>query len=189
MNGDRGYRALLFLYPPRFRREYGPQMVQAFGDRRRECGRRAWWTIGRDLLSTIPSRHAEAFMELSPQGRLVAGALVTTAAIVVFAAVGGAFAALLLMMLLVWILTSLLRQRGAVASPGLWWKLTGAGAGLFLVLLAVFAGPWPESWRSAVPGDVAWSGGFFGFVMAIVLMVTGLVTGIAQRVGRRPAAG
>ena len=164
-------------------------MMQLFRDQRRERGRRAWLTAARDLLTTLPVQHAEAFMHLNPHGKLVAAAVATTAAIVVFAVVGGAFAALLLMLLLAWILLSLLRQRGAVASPGLWWKLLASGAGLFAILFAVFAPPWPQSWRDEVPGDVAWSVGFFGFVMAIVLMVTGILTGLVQWGSRRHATG
>lgn len=190
MNRERGYRACLYFYPRRFRREYGAPMVQLFRDQRRERGRRAWLSAARDLLTTLPVQHVEAFMHLSPQGKLIAAAVATTAAIVVFAAVGGAFAVLLLMLLLAWILLSLLRQRGAVVSPGLWWKLLASGAGLFASLLVVFGGPWPQSWRDEVPGDVAWSAGFFGFVMAIVLMVTGILTGIVQRgAARRHVAG
>jgi hypothetical protein len=189
MKRARAYRALLVLYPPRFRREFGAQMVQAFGDQRRARGMRAWWTIARDLSLTLPTQYMEAFMKLSPQGKLVAGALATTAAILAFSIVGGAFIALLLMLLLAWILMSLLKERGAVASTGLWWKLAASGAGLFALLFAVFAPPWPQSWREAVPGDVAWGVGFFGFAMAIVLVVTGILTGLVQWGSRRHAAG
>ena len=188
MNRARGYRAVLMLYPRGFRRTYGPQMAQLYSDQRRERGWRAGLTAARDLLVTLPVQYTEAFMHLSPQGKLIAAAVATTAAIVVFGVVGGAFALLLLMLLLAWILRSLLRQRGAVASPGLWWKLSASGAGLFTILFAVFAPPWPQSWRDAMPGDVAWTVGFFGFVMAIVLMVTGLLAGVIQwGAGRRHA--
>lgn len=189
MKRSHGYRAALLLYPRRFRRSYGTQMVQLFRDQRRERGWRAWLTAARDLLVTLPIQYTEAFMNLSSQGKLVAAAAATTLAIVVFTAIGGGFAALILMLLLAWILTSLLKERGAVASSGLWWKLTLSGAGLFAILFAVFAPPWPQSWRDAVPGDVAWIVGFFGFVMAIVLLAAGILTGFLQLVGRRHAAG
>jgi len=35
-----GYRALLWLYPPRFRHEYGAEMAQLFADLSRDAGRR-----------------------------------------------------------------------------------------------------------------------------------------------------
>ena len=189
MTRARAYRALLFLYPARFRREFGAQMVQLFRDQSRERGARAWLPVTRDLVVTLPMQYKEAFVNLNPQGKLLAAAIATTAGIVVIAVIGGAFAALLLMLLLAWILMSLLKERGAIASPGLWWKLAASGAGLFALLFAVFAPPWPQSWREAVPGEVAWSVGFFGFVLAIVLIVTGMLTGLVQRVSRRHAAG
>jgi hypothetical protein len=185
MNRTRLYRGLLFLYPRRFRRAYGPQMVQLFCDQRRDRGRRAWLTTLRDLLVSVPIRNLEAFMSMSPQGKLATAATATTIGIVVFAVVGGAFGALILMLLLVWILTSLLRQRGAVASPKTWWKLTLAGVGIFAVAFVFFGAPWPDEWREAVPGDVAWSVGFLVFVTAIVLVAVGLLGGIVQYGSRR----
>ena len=37
---NRGYRALLWLYPPRFRREYGAEMAQLFADLSHDARRR-----------------------------------------------------------------------------------------------------------------------------------------------------
>ncbi len=124
-------------------------------------------------------------MSMSPQGKLLAAAVATTIGIVVFAVVGGAFAALILVLLLVWILTSLFRQRGATPAPKTWWKLTMTGVGIFAVAFVVFAPPWPDEWREAVPGDVAWSVGFLAFVTAIVLVAVGLLGGIVQYGSRR----
>jgi hypothetical protein len=188
VSGERVYRALLLLYPRRFRREYGALMVQLHRDQRRDRGRRAWLTTFRDLVTTIPAHNLEAFMSMSTHGKLVAAAIATTVGIAVFAIVGGAFAALLLMLLLSWILASLFRQRGAVPTRGFWWKLVASGVGVFALAFAVFAPPWPESWRSAVPGEVAWTVGFLAFTAAIVLVAVGALTGIAQWAGRRHAA-
>jgi hypothetical protein len=188
MSGGRVYRALLHLYPRRFRREYGALMVQLHRDLRRDRGRRAWLTTCRDLFTTVPVRNLEAFMTMNPQGKLLTAAIATTVGIVVFAVVGGAIAALFLMLLLAWILTSLLRQRGAVPTRGFWWKLIASGVGLFALAFAVFAPPWPESWRSAVPGDLAWGVGFFAFTISIVLVAAGLLAGLAHWSERRHAA-
>lgn len=188
MSGERFYRALLLLYPRRFRRDYGTPMVQLFRDLRRDRGRRAWLRTFRDLFMTVPARNLEAFMSMSPQGKLVAAAIATTIGIVAFAAIGGAFGAIVLMILLVWILIAVLRGRGAIPSRTLWWKLVVAGVSVFALTFAVFAPPWPQSWRDAVPGDIAWSVGFIAFVTSIVLVATGLLTGFVQRAGRRPAA-
>jgi hypothetical protein len=127
-------------------------------------------------------------MATSPQGKLVTAAIAATVGIAIVAVVGGGFAALILMLLLAWILASMLRQRGAMPSRGTWWKLVASGAGLFAVAFAVFAPPWPESWRSAVPAEVAWAAGFFAFTISIVLVVAGLLAGAAQWSARRHAA-
>ena len=81
------------------------------------------------------------------------------------------------------------RSAGADAIPSrsLWWKLVVAGVSVFALAFVVFAPPWPQSWRDAVPGDVAWSVGFIAFVTSMVLVATGLLTGLAQRAGRRHA--
>jgi hypothetical protein len=187
VSGERVYRALLLLYPRRFRREYGALMVQLRRDQRRDRGRRAWLTTFRDLVTTIPARNLEAFMAMSTHGKLVAAAIATSLGILVFAAVGGAWGAIILMLLLAWILTAVLRGRGAIPSRSLWWKLVVAGVSLFALAFVVFAPPWPQSWRDAVPGDVAWSLGFIAFVVSMVLVTTGLLTGLAQRAGGRHA--
>jgi hypothetical protein len=187
MRGTRVYRALLFLYPRRFRREYGALMAQLHRDQRRDQGRRAWLTTLRDLFITVPTRNLEAFMSMSPRGMLTAAAIATSLGFLVFASVGGAWGAILLMLLLAWILTAVLRGRGAIPSRSLWWKLVVAGVSVFALAFVVFAPPWPQSWRDAVPGDVAWSVGFIAFVTSMVLVATGLLTGLAQRAGRRHA--
>ena len=188
MRGTRVYRALLLLYPRGFRREYGALMAQLHRDQRRDRGRRAWLTTLRDLLTTVPVRNLEAVMAMSPHGKLVTAAIATTVGIVAFAVVGGAFAALFLMLLLTWILTSLLRQRRATPVRGFWWKLVASGLGLFALAFAVFAPPWPRAWRSAVPGEVAWTVGFLAIATSIVLVAVGALTGITQWAGRRRAA-
>ncbi len=188
MRGNRVYRTLLLLYPRSFRREYSALMVQLHRDQRQDRGRRAWLTTLRDLFTTVPARNVEAFMAMSTHGKLVTAAIATTVGIVAFAVVGGAFAALFLMLLLTWILTSLLRQRGAAPVRGFWWKLVASGLGLFALAFTVFAPPWPQSWRSAVPGDVAWTAAFLAFTTSIVLVAVGALTGISQWAGRRRAA-
>jgi hypothetical protein len=187
MTGERVYSALLHLYPRRFRRDYGPLMLQLFRDQQRERGRRAWSIVLRDLILTVPTRNREAVMSMTPQGKLVVAAIAATVGIVVFAAVGGAIAALVLMLLLAWILVALLRERGATPGRGFWWKLVAGGVGLFVLAFVFFAGPWPDEWRDEVPGDVAWGVGFFAFTISIVLVAAGVLTGVAQWAGRRRA--
>ena len=126
-------------------------------------------------------------MSMSAQGRLTAAAIAASLGLLVFAVVGGAYGAIILMLLLAWILTAVLRGRGAIPSRSLWWKLVVAGVSVFALAFVVFAPPWPQSWRDAVPGDVAWGVGFIAFVTSMVLVTTGLLTGLAQRSGSRHA--
>jgi hypothetical protein len=186
MMRERIFRALLLLHPRSFRREYGAHMLQVYRDARRDdvasCTR-----LTSDIVATLPRHYKEAFVHLNPQGKLIAAALVVMVAIVAFAAIGGALIALALMLMLAWILTRLLQRRSAAPPEGLWWKLTAGGGGLMALVFVVFAPPWPESWRSAVPGELAWWTGFAAVVASIVLMATGMLMGVAQRVSRRHA--
>jgi hypothetical protein len=187
MIGERVYRALLLLYPRRFRRDYRDEMVQLFQDQRRDAGSmRVWFRTVRDLLLTVPVRHQEAFMSMSPQAKLVAAAIAVVAWIALFATVGGGVSTLGLLVLLVWILVSLLRSRGAAPSNSrTWWKLAASGGGLFVAAFVFFAGPWPEEWREAVPGDLAWTGGAFLFTISLVMLAVGLISGLLQWSERR----
>jgi hypothetical protein len=56
---------------------------------------------------------------------------------------------------------------------------------LFATLVAVFAPPWPASWRASVDGDLAWAVGTIGFCLAVVLIVAGLLLGAVKRSARR----
>jgi len=64
-----GYRTLLYLYPPRFRREYGAEMAQLFADLSRDAGRRngSWGVLGlfvRAVFDTIYNSIGEWMMML-----------------------------------------------------------------------------------------------------------------------------
>jgi hypothetical protein len=187
MRSARFYRALTYLYPPRFRREYGGPMAQLFADRvRRDGAWRAWRRSALDVAISAPYEHWENFVNGSPQTKLVAAAVVTGAAATAFILVGGALVGFALLVVLAWQLYSMQRMRGAAhASSRRWWKLALGGVGLFALLFVVFAVPWPEDWRSAVPGDVAWVVAMAGFCTALVLVVLGLFMGFAQWVAHR----
>jgi hypothetical protein len=192
MRSLRTYRALTRVYPPGFRREYGNAMVQLFADRvRRDGARRAWSRALRDLSVSAPSEYWETFMNASPQTKLVAAAVVTGIAAIAFLLVGGAILALALLGVLAWELAAILRVRGHRLSTQTWWKFVGSGVGLFAILFAVFTLPWPEDWRAAVPGDVAWGVAMFGFATSLVLVLTGLLMAVARwaasRSGGTPA--
>jgi hypothetical protein len=181
--GERAYRALLLLYPRRFRREYREPMLQLYRDARRD--RVSWARLAGDVVVSALVQRREAFRTMSTQGKLVTASVVVSIAIIAFMFVGGALFALALMLLLAWILAVLLRERAARPSNGFWWKLTLAGVGVFACGFLVFAGPWPESWREAVPGEVGWWSGMFVFSAALVMIVTGLLAGVVQVASRR----
>jgi hypothetical protein len=184
MVGERAYRALLLLYPRTFRREYGEQMLQLYRDERRTRAA-SWARLAGDVVVSAPVQHKEAFRAMSTQGKLVAASAVTAIAIVAFMFVGGALFALALMLLLAWILARLLRARDAQLSSGFWWKLTLGGIAVFGGGFVIFAGPWPQSWRDAVPGELGWLAGMLIFATAIVMVVAGLLTGVVQLASRR----
>jgi hypothetical protein len=60
-----------------------------------------------------------------------------------------------------------------------------SGVGVFAAIFVIFALPWPESWRSKVPGDVAFFCVMGGIATAIVLVVTGLLMAIGRLTVRR----
>jgi len=82
------YRVLLLAYPKKYRREYGPQMEQAFRDLRREALRRGggiglarlWVLVGLDLASSATverSEEKEIVMRDRKYGSIVGVALAT----------------------------------------------------------------------------------------------------------------
>jgi hypothetical protein len=184
MVGERVYRALLALYPRRFRHDYREPMLQLYRDARRD-GSSSWARLTGDLFVSLPRQHKEAFRTMSTQAKLMMSALVIAAAVLVFLAIGGALFALALMLLLAWVLVRLLRERDARPTRGFWWKLTLSGVGLFALGVVIFAGPWPDSWRESVDGEIAWWSGAFLFAIAIVTIVSGLLSGVVEYASRR----
>jgi len=128
-------------------------------------------------------------MHASPQTRLVIAAVVTSVAALCFVLVGGAILALALLLVVAWQLYAILRVRGHRLATQQWWKFAGSGAALFAALFVFFASPWPEDWRSAVPGEVAWTAAMIGFSASIVLVATGALMGAARWAEQHRGAG
>ena len=184
MAGERVYRALLFLYPRRFRREYSDPMLQLYRDARRDRAT-SWPRLAGDVVLSAPTQHKEAFRTMSTQWKLATSALVVAVAAGAFLAIGGALFALALLVLLAWILALLLHEREARPSNGFWWKLTLSGVGVFAVAVLFFGGPWPQSWRDEVPAELGWWSGMFVFAAALVMIIGGLLSGAVQLASRR----
>jgi hypothetical protein len=167
------YRVALVLYPRRFRREYGADMVALLvAQLEDEAAPRVVWRTALDLLLTVPTRHLEARMSRSS----------TTAAVVLLVALGVALAVVggLLGMaagatsIAVGVLT-FVRSRPVVSTgDGRWWKLLLGGAALMatLVLVTNLTGELPHH---------GWYVAMLTALTALVLMALGLVLGIAGR--------
>jgi hypothetical protein len=139
---QRAYRSLLVLYPPGFRRDWGPAMVQLLGDQlRHQSGRvvglRVWLHTLDDLLTSVPRQQWEAFMgETSTINRaaILTGVLAILAALgtglaLVTAGIGPAIPLAVLFAVVVVIYRHPLRSF-VTRRQGLWYRLLVAGIAL-----------------------------------------------------------
>ena len=150
-----------------------------------------WFRTARDLAISIPYEHWETFVTTNNITRAAVTATFTGAAVLATVLLGATIVGLLLILLLAWQLLSILRMRGHAVSSMKWWNFVLSGAGAFAAVFVVFALPWPESWRSQVPGDLAFIVVMAGISLSIVLVVVGILLGITQLATRRrrsPAA-
>jgi hypothetical protein len=133
------YRILVWLYPPRFRREYRDDLFQAFHDELRDRGTaRGWQHILGDLFISLPTQHLEVAMARSSFGTLTQ-LIIVGAAVLALVAFGGVFA---LAALLVIAAATFVFWRGRIPyreavrdSSASWWKFLIAGAALFATLI------------------------------------------------------
>lgn len=173
------YQLLLLAYPRSFRREYGTDMVALLSHQLRdEHVARVVSRAAVDLAITIPARHLEVHMNRTS----------TTALVVIFAAVGasltvfggpvGLVGAIVLfgLALLTW-----RRNRPVVgAADGRWWKLLLSGVALLgtLVVVTTITGELP---------DGGWYVAMATMLVSFGLIGSGIVLGIAGRIGTRAA--
>jgi len=172
----RAYRVLLHLYPRRFRREYGEDMVQLLEDQLRDEG--AGRVVARaalDLLLTVPTRHLEAYMKRSSTTAVV----VALAALgTVLAVVGGVIGIVAGVTAIVIAALTWRRSQPVLATTDTrWWKLLGGGAILLVaeIIVTTITGELP---------DGAWYVAMVVGLTSIVLMAAGLVLGITSRLAR-----
>jgi hypothetical protein len=172
----RAYRVLLHLYPRRFRREYGDDMVLLLEDQLRDEGTAR--VLGRavlDLALTVPTRHLEVHVKHSSAVLTV----LLTAAGITLAVVGGPYGLVAAGVAVALAAVTLHRSRPVVASGATWWKLLAAGAALLVAEIIV----------TTITGELPDGGWFVAMVVGLtsfVLIATGVVHGIAGRV--RPKA-
>ncbi len=181
---SRTYRALVRLYPPAFRDEYGDDLVALLHDQLAdEPGPRVWARAIRDLLLTVPTQHLEAHMHHPSQRALtVVAAAAAIVALVIGSVIGSvAVPALIVVVGGVWVSLASWRSNQVVDAPS-WRKRVVLGVSLIAGVAIASAIPWPDS--VDLGGDLAWSLGAVAVVTALTLIGSGLVLGA---LGRRPA--
>lgn len=186
------YRALLRLYPRRFRDEYGADMALLFADQLRdEPAARVWARSAVDLALTAPAQHLEAHMNRAPSPLVpVLFAPIGVSGLGI-AAVGGTGPGMLAVGLSIAVVAlglaavawRNLRTVGTDDVSAHWWKLISGGAGM----LAAFAGV------TTITGELPqalWWPMIITLFCALALLGTGVVLGIAHLAARpRHASG
>jgi hypothetical protein len=187
----RMYRVLIWLYPRRFRREYGTAMTQLYTDLERARARHPFRRALAELALTIPYQYWEALMATTPMTRTAITVVFTAVIAITSIVVGATIVGLLVLLLLAWELYAVLRVRGhgVGRSSRTWWHFLLAGVGVFAAIFVVFALPWPESWRSEVPGELAFFCVMIGLSSSIVLVAAGVLMGIGRLAVRRRSVG
>ena len=180
----RVYRALLWLYPSRFRREYGDSMTQLYTDLERGRFSPFRRALG-ELAITVPYQYWEAFMATAPFTRAMITLVITAVIALASMLLGATMIGLLVLLLLAWELYAVARGRGRAVNPRSWWHFVLAGVGVFVAIFVIFALPWPESWRSQFPGTLAFFCVIGGISLSIVLVATGLMMGVGRLALRR----
>jgi hypothetical protein len=184
----RVYRALLWFYPRRFRREYGAAMLQLYTDLERERATRRFRRAFAELALTVPYQYWEALMATTPLTRATITVVITAVIAAASIALGAAVIGLLVLLLLAWELYAVLRMRRATPGAHTWWHFVVAGIGMFALVFVIFALPWPQSWRAQVPGELAFYSVLAGISASIVLVTAGLLMGLGRLAPRRRGA-
>ncbi|MDQ3639873.1 MAG: hypothetical protein M3450_00015 [Actinomycetota bacterium] len=183
------YRALLRLYPRRFREDYGPDMALLFADQLRDEPAPRVWARGLvDLAVTVPTRHLEAHMNRSPSPAVPLLFAVVALTGVCVAIIGGSSLGMLAVGLSVAAVAAALAVVAwrhsrplAVARPATahWWKFLTGGAGVLAAVIVITT-------ATGEVGNSMWWPMMISVVCALMLLVTGLVLGVAHRSGNRP---
>jgi hypothetical protein len=188
---QRVYRSLLVLYPPSFRRDWGPAMVQLFGDQLRHprrpgraIGVRVWLRTLDDLLTSVPRQQWEAFME---ETSTITRAVVVTSVVAIVAALGTGLAvvtagigpAVPLAILLAIVLVIYRHQLRSFVTrrEGLWYRLLLAGvglaAGVYLAGMAYWSTHETTSALFLIFGNTV-------FLLGVLLVLAGTAMGLGQ---------
>jgi hypothetical protein len=180
---ERAYRALVRLYPRRFRDEYGSDMVLLI---REQCREESAWRVAVrstvDLAIAIPTQHLEVRMNRAPRSLVPLVYTVVATAGVVSAIVGGTDGTSLAIGLGVAIgagtLAIVAWRRAAptrdTTRTGAWWKFLAVGPCLIATVIV-----------ASGAGVNAWFLGVITVLVAFALFAIGLVLGLAHLWNRR----
>lgn len=183
------YRALVSLYPRRFREEYGRDMALLFETQlRNEHAGRVWARALVDLAINVPAQHLEARMHRSPNVVVPVVFAAVAVAGLVLTIVGGtnlgtaAFGLAIAAVSGVLALTSWRRTRAVTAARPAnahWWKLVAGGTVVFAstVVTVNITGEVSSGW---------WLPMMLTFLAALATSITGLVLGLAHLATNRP---
>jgi hypothetical protein len=187
MNGDRVavpmYRALVKLYPRRFREEYGDDMVLMFREQCRDASARgARRRAAMDLAITIPTQHLEVVMHKSSRALVPLLYFAVALAGFVTAIAGGTDPTPIVIGLAVTLVAGTIgivawRRSGPARETSLtssWWVFLSAGPGLVAVVIG-----------AAALGVEAWYLGMMTLLVAFVSIIVGLGLGIAHLLNHR----
>lgn len=188
---QRIYWSLLVLYPPGFRREWGPALVQLFGDQLRHprrpgraVGLRVWLRTLDDLLGSVPRQQLEAFMEETStidRAVIVTSVVAIVAALgtglaVVTAGIGPAIPLAFLLAVVVVIYRHQLR-RFVTRRQGFWYRLLLAGvglaAGVWLASMAYWSTHETTSTLFLIVANSV-------FLLGVLLVLAGTAMGLGQ---------
>lgn len=188
---QRIYWSLLVLYPPGFRREWGPALVQLFGDQLRHprrpgraVGLRVWLRTLDDLLGSVPRQQWEAFMEETStidRAVIVTSVVAIVAALgtglaVVTAGIGPAIPLAFLLAVVVVIYRHQLR-RFVTRRQGFWYRLLLAGvglaAGVWLASMAYWSTHETTSTLFLIVANSV-------FLLGVLLVLAGTAMGLGQ---------
>ena len=183
------YRALLWLYPRRFRDEYGPDMALLFAKQLCDEPAAQVWARGLvDLVITVPTRCLEAHMNRPPTPLVPLLFAVLSLTGVGLALIGGSSLGMLAVGVSVAVVAAVLAVVAwryarplAVARPAgaHWWKFLTAGAAVLAAVIVVTPA------TGEVDGSMWWPM-MITVVGALMLIATGLVLGVAHRTRNRP---
>jgi hypothetical protein len=188
---QRVYRSLLVLYPPSFRRDWGPAMAQLFGDQLRHprrpgraIGVRVWLRTLDDLLTSVPRQQWEAFME---QISTITRAVVVTSVVAIVVALGTGLAVvtagigpavpLAILLAIVPVIYRHQLRSFVTRREGLWYRLLLAGAGLaagvYLAGMAYWSTHETTSALFLIFGNTV-------FLLGVLLVLAGTAMGLGQ---------